>query len=125
MVTGIGLENTFMKWCLYLLLLAGPVAAHGQQRPGLFDAIPKWHPDSALVRPMPPPIISSDGGSGDWQKKWLAQQPASVQILGPDKMPCRIPDRRKVERMPISRLWNADKMPNPLKGWSSEHLLYH
>ena len=121
----IRLENTLMKWCLFALLLAGPTVVRAQQRPGLFDAIPKWRPDSALMWPRPAvPLLSEGPGRQDGLQKLLAMQESSVRIMMPDRMPCQVPDLTKVEHMPVSRNGNADRMPNPLVGRGG-HRLYH
>lgn len=114
------------KIWLYVLLVAGPVVVRGQKPSRLFDAIPGWHPDSVLVQlPKTPPLASLDGDHGIWRQKVLVLPQPSVRILAPDRMACLIPDLTKVERMPVSRLRNADKMPNPLGGKASGHHLYH
>jgi hypothetical protein len=64
----------------------------------------------------------------DISKLILQLRPDSVRFLAPDRMPCRIPDRRKLERMPIQWKGNADPLWNPyfdrrLK--KGGHLLYH
>jgi hypothetical protein len=35
-----------------------------------------------------------------------------VRAMAPDRMPCRVPDLARVERMPMLRSANKDPMPN-------------
>jgi hypothetical protein len=48
---------------------------------------------------------------------WLIPRTDSIRVMSPDRMPCVVPNLAYMERMPIRRQRNGDKMPNGAKGW--------
>ncbi|MBS1663129.1 MAG: hypothetical protein JST68_18955 [Bacteroidetes bacterium] len=51
----------------------------------------------------------------EFQKLMLSDRD-SVRILTPDRMACLLPDLRRVEAMPVRRMWNADPMVKKIGG---------
>ena len=118
--------------CLFFLLVAGAASVCGQSAPpilpqapptfqrlspipqalppawqGLTPALPMPAPGNNLLLPghrvgIPPesplPPLNS----------LLPQNP--IRILRPDNMPCLVPNLSRVERMPVRRMTNADRM---------------
>jgi len=81
-----------MKVLYVLLLVAGPFGVWGQLR-------------------SPSPVDST------WPKIWrVTLNKETVNALQPDRMPCIVPNMMKVERMPVDRRKNAERMPNGVKG---------
>ncbi|WP_188930803.1 hypothetical protein [Puia dinghuensis] len=48
------------------------------------------------------------------QMVWRPGGGDSVRVMRPDGMACLVPDRAKVERMPVVRVRSGDRMPNAL-----------
>jgi hypothetical protein len=80
--------------CLFFLLIAGAASVYGQSLP---PASPAFPPATHL---LPIPQLST----------LLPQH--SIRILQPDNMPCLVSSLARVERMPVRRMTNADRMPN-------------
>jgi hypothetical protein len=46
----------------------------------------------------------------------VLMSPNPIRILQPDNMPCLVPNLSRLERMPVKRTRNADRMPNAAPG---------
>jgi hypothetical protein len=81
-------EKKYMKVLWLFLLVAGPFCVWGQQR-----AIPRGTDSSVHLQ-----LLTGDR--------------LLIRSMPPDGMPCVMPDMAKMERMPVDRRVNADRMPN-------------
>jgi hypothetical protein len=115
-----------MKTLIYLLFLlpAGASVYSQSARPAYPPARPAYPPlaPAPHLFPLPSPgnpllltpQLDITLGSPNPQIYSLSS-PNSIHILQPDNMPCLVSDLSSLERMPVKRTRNPDRMPNAIK----------
>ena len=96
----IGVEKTRMKVVLLFLLVAGPFGVGYGQTVRLAPKLP-------LPGWRPAPVFIGDSAG---RTLLVTLKGDSVRQLQPDRMPCLVPNMRRVERMPVDRRGNVDRM---------------
>ena len=114
-----------MKSIIYLffLLVAGAASVHGQSAPPVFPLAPPVFPPApspSHLLPIPSPGNGlllpghqADIPPGSPLSPLNVLLPSDpIRILRPDNMPCLVANLARVERMPVRRMTNAERMPN-------------
>jgi len=106
-----------MKILCSFLLMAGFVVCKGQGvvvTPGTGIRVVLWRLEGSQG-------VGSDmvkgfvGGFSGWKegferRAFVLTGGDSVRVMRPDRMVCLVPDVAKVERMPVKRVYNGDRM---------------
>jgi hypothetical protein len=102
-----------MRVFFLFLLVAGPFFVCAQGR--LTPVLPA--PGFPQLNEGPLRLLVPDLRVGDtvMRRSLLLSGPAMVVKMAPDRMPCVVPDLLRVERMPVDRRGNADRMPNRVR----------
>jgi hypothetical protein len=124
-----------MKTLIYLIfLLPAGASVYSQSAqpayPPLAPAFPPFVPAPHLL-PFPTPgnsLLPSNQGTpilstpqlditfgSPGPRVYSLLSPNSIHFLQPDNMPCLVTDLSLLERMPVKRTKNADRMPNAIK----------
>jgi hypothetical protein len=113
---------------LFFLLIAGAASAYGQSAPPASQALPlapqafppTWQGLPSAPRLLPPPgnslllpghRVDIPPGS-PIPRSYALLSRDSILTLEPDHMLCLVPNLTRVERMPVRRMTNADRMLN-------------
>jgi hypothetical protein len=96
-----------MKTLIYLLflLLAG-ASVYSQSAPPAYPPLAPA-PHLSLLPSHANPLLPAN-------PLFPSPQPP-IRILQPDNMPCLLTDLSHLERMPVKRTKNADRIPNAIK----------
>lgn len=103
-----------------MLLMMGPVFSFAQAMTRA-DTLPllsgrDFRRDTLSLLPLNKSLMLGEGLRQELppiMKRELRRE--SVGFLRPDHMPCRYPDLALVERMPVRRSVNGDRMPNGVR----------
>jgi len=98
-----------MKVLLFFLFVAGPFCVRAQR---LDLRVPPALPGR---EGLPVPGWSIGGDSLLKGQVFVSRQGSRVVLLRPDGMACVVPNLRLVERMPVDRRGNADRMRRDFK----------
>ena len=116
-----------MKTIIYLFfLLPAGASVYGQSAQPAYPPlapVPHLFPLPSPANPLLPgnqgnPLLSTHqldiapGSPNPQINILLSRNP--IHILKPDNMPCLVPNLTRLERMPVNRARNADRMPNAI-----------
>jgi hypothetical protein len=110
-----------MKLLFVFLLMMGPVFSFARAMDGT-DTLPPVPGRDFRRDTLSLPLLNKSIMLGETFRQQLPPimkmdlRRESGIFLRPDHMPCRYPDLALVERMPVLRSANADRMPNGFRG---------
>jgi hypothetical protein len=94
-----------MKVLYLFLLVAGPFCLQAQ---AWLPPVPGIPPVNG--RPLQLEIPEFKLSDTALTRQLLLSGPTTVRVMAPDRMPCVVSDLSRVERMPVDRRGNADRM---------------